>query len=229
MAKTRYIGDVHGLKYELDILLSNIPEDVNSVVQVGDMGVGFGKGDYWHESLNDSLSAVKARFIRGNHDDPGTCRKMSAWIPDGLVENDTMFVGGAWSIDHKWRTIGFDMWEDEELSPEEFNQIISVYNLVRPSVMITHDCPLSVSKELFIDNGKSFSKQQYRTRTGQALEAMFKIHQPKLWIFGHWHSDADKVINGTRFICLDELSYCDVDMETFEVTWPEYQARRMKM
>jgi len=218
--KTRYIGDVHGLKNDLNILLDNTPEDVNSVVQVGDMGVGFGKGDYWHESLNDSLSAVNARFIRGNHDDPGICRDMSAWIPDGLVENDTMFVGGAWSIDHKWRTMGFDMWEDEELSHEEFNQIISVYDLTRPSVMVTHDCPLSVSKELFIDNGKSFSKQQYRTRTGQALEAMFEIHQPKLWIFGHWHSDADKVINGTRFICLGELSYCDIDMETLEVTWP---------
>lgn len=26
----------------------------------------------------------------------------------------------------------------------------------------------------------------------------------------------------TRFICLDELSYVDVDMNTLEVTWPDY-------
>jgi hypothetical protein len=52
---------------------------------------------------------------------------------------------------------------------------------------------------------------------------MFSIHKPDLWIFGHWHCDADEVIDGTRFICLNELSYVDVDMETLEVKWPEYQ------
>ena len=216
--KTRVIGDVHGLKYDLSILLDNIPEDVTSVIQVGDMGVGFGQSDYWHESLDEMMSNVNARFIRGNHDNPSVCKTMGTWIPDGLVENDTMFIGGAWSIDHRWRKMGIDMWEDEELSHEELDRVISVYDLVRPSIMITHDCPLSVSNELFIANGKSLSNQQYKTRTGQAFDAMFAMHQPKVWIFGHWHSDADKVINGTRFICLNELSYCDIDLATHEIS-----------
>lgn len=227
--KTRVIGDVHGLKNDLNILLDNIPEDVTSVIQVGDMGVGFGQGDYWHESLNEMLLSVNARFIRGNHDNPSVCKTMSTWIPDGQVENDAMFVGGAWSIDHRWRTMGFDIWEDEELSYEELDRVVSVYELIQPSVMITHDCPLSVSKELFIDNGQSISNQQYRTRTGEAFEVMFGIHQPKVWIFGHWHSNADKVINGTRFICLSELSYCDIDLATHEITWPDYQTKKFKM
>ena len=95
--------------------------------------------------------------------------------------------------------------------------------------MVTHDCPLSVSNKLFIENGKSFSNKQYKTRTGMALEAMFEIHKPKVWIFGHWHCNADEVIDGTRFICLSEFSYCDVDANTFEVNFPEMQHKRMKM
>lgn len=220
MSKMRVIGDVHGLKYELSILLDNIPEDVTSVVQVGDMGVGFGQGDYWHESLDEMMNSVKGRWIRGNHDSPNQCREMKSWIPDGLVENDIMYVGGAWSIDYQWRTMGIDIWEDEELSYEELDRMLSIYDLIRPRVMVTHDCPLSVSKQLFIDNDKSFSKQQYKTRTGSALERMFELHQPELWLMGHWHSDADQVINGTRFICLNELSYVDVDMNTLEVVCP---------
>lgn len=227
--KTRFIGDVHGLKYELSILLDNIPQDVTSVVQVGDMGIGFGQGDYWHESLDDMMQKVNGRFIRGNHDNPSMCKTMKTWIPDGVVENDIMYVGGAWSIDYQWRTKGIDIWDDEELSYEELERFIDVYTLVAPSIMVTHDCPLSVSNKLFIENGKSFSNKQYKTRTGMALEAMLEIHKPKVWLFGHWHSNADEVIDGTRFICLNELSYCDVDVNTLEVNFPEMQHKRMKM
>lgn len=41
---------------------------------------------------------------------------------------------------------------------------------------------------------------------------MFEMHQPRIWLFGHWHFDFDGVIDGTRFICLGELSYRDLDV-----------------
>lgn len=228
MSKTRFIGDCHGYKYELGLVLHNMPEDVTAAIQVGDMGVGFGQGDYWHESLDDMLLAVNGRFIRGNHDNPGICKTMSTWIRDGLVENDVMFIGGAWSIDYQRRTKGYDLWDDEELSYPALEHLISVYDTVRPRVMVTHDCPLSVSNKLFIERGKSFSGVQYKTRTGSAFETMFEIHKPELWIFGHWHCDTDEVIDGTRFICLNELSYADIDLNTLEVDFPSYQPKRGK-
>ena len=40
-------------------------------------------------------------------------------------------------------------------------------------------------------------------RTEKTLGEMFKIHQPKLWIFGHWHRKFDQKILGTQFICLN--------------------------
>lgn len=228
MTKTRFIGDVHGYKNELALILNNIPDNVTSVVQVGDMGVGMGQSDYWHESLEDMLQAVNGRFIRGNHDSPSQCKEMHTWINDGRIENDVMFIGGAWSIDYQWRTEGLDWWRDEELSTEQFYGLISVYDYVRPRVMVTHDCPLSVSNKLFIERGKSFSGAQYKTRTGSALEEMFTIHKPALWIFGHWHCNTDEVIDGTRFICLNELSYADINLKTLEVDFPELQAKRGK-
>lgn len=228
MTKTRFIGDVHGYKNELALVLNNIPDNVTSVVQVGDMGVGMGQSDYWHESLEDMLQAVNGRFIRGNHDSPSQCKEMHTWINDGRIENDVMFIGGAWSIDYQWRTEGLDWWRDEELSTEQFYGLISVYDYVRPRVMVTHDCPLSVSNKLFIERGKSFSGAQYKTRTGSALEEMFTIHKPALWIFGHWHCNTDEVIDGTRFICLNELSYADINLKTLEVDFSELQAKRGK-
>ena len=221
MAKTRFVGDTHGHKFELSLVLDNLPEDVTAVIQVGDMGVGFGQGDYWHEDLDLMLKAANARWIRGNHDNPKTCREMETWIRDGTVLNDWMFVGGAWSIDYQWRTPGVSWWENEELSYDQLEQVIATYDTVRPRVMVTHDVPHSVATQLFFKEGRPLhGRPQYKTRTGSALDAMFSIHKPELWAFGHWHYDVDEVIDGTRFICLNELSYADVDMQTLEVNFP---------
>jgi predicted phosphodiesterase len=220
MSKTRYIGDVHGYVRELQLVLNNLPQEVTSVVQVGDMGVGFEKSKYWHTNLDNMMVRKNAKFIRGNHDSPNECKKMKSWIPDSTVINDVMYMGGAWSIDHHWRTMGIDMWEDEELSYADLNIAINMFELAQPRVMVTHDCPAEIALELFIKTGNSLGgKNQSKTRTASALQAMFEVHQPDLHIFGHWHTDVDKVVNGTRFICLGELSYCDVDDDTLEVAW----------
>jgi predicted phosphodiesterase len=218
MTKTRLIGDCHGLKYDLAIILDALPEDITQVIQIGDLGVGFGQGDYWHEDLDRMLKTANAKWIRGNHDNPKACKKMSTWIPDGKIENDWMFIGGAWSIDYAWRTKNVNWWEDEELSYVELEQLISIYDTVRPRVMVTHDIPYSVASKLFFSEGSPlYGKRQYKTRTGSALDAMFQVHKPELHIFGHWHYDVDEVIDGTRFVCLNELSIADVNRETLEI------------
>ena len=216
--KTRLIGDVHGLAYELRLVLDNLLEDVTEVVQVGDMGVGFGQGDFWHESLDEAMLNANGSWVRGNHDNPSQCRKMSSWIPDGSVRNDWMFIGGAFSIDYAWRTPGVSWWEDEELSYGELDRIASIYAITKPRVVITHDFPTQAAIELFFAEGNPFyGRGQYKTRTASALQTMFEFHQPELWVAGHWHFDAEKVVDKTRFVCLNELSYVDVNRETLEL------------
>ena len=53
---------------------------------------------------------------------------------------------------------------------------------------------------------------RWASRTRQALQAMWSAHSPELWIFGHWHKSFDHVLRGTRFICLAELEYIDIDL-----------------
>jgi hypothetical protein len=225
MTKTRIIGDVHGMIHELSSLISILPSDVTEVIQVGDMKVGFGQGDFWHDNVDDMLFKVNGSFIRGNHDSPAKCREMKSWIPDGQVRNDWMMIGGAWSIDHASRSPGKSWWPDEELSYEDFNRIADIYVQTKPRVVITHDFPTQAASELFFAVGRPFYGQsQHKTRTASALQVMFEFHQPELWIAGHWHFDAEQVIDKTRFICLNEMSAIDVNRRNLEIDFSFWKA-----
>lgn len=213
----RLIGDVHGKWASYKDIIDNSPYPT---IQVGDYGLGFYNLDVSDEPMYDYVFGEdnqKHTFIRGNHDNPETCKQMPNWIKDGSIADNTMFVGGAWSIDHAWRTEGIDWWADEELSNEELYRIVEMYSVAKPEIMITHDCPQSVSTKWIIEKGFAMGGNAYKTRTAQALDAMLSLHVPKLWIFGHWHVNIDIEWNDTRFICLNELDWCDVNMKTCEV------------
>ena len=94
----------------------------------------------------------------------------------------------------------------EELSYEELDKLINIAEIAKPRVMVTHDCPTSVLDKIF---GYPYI---IKTRTGQALDTILELCKPKLWIFGHHHLNKDKVIDGTRFICLAELAYIDLTL-----------------
>lgn len=208
---TRLIGDIHGNFYDYQLLTQ--PIEHNSI-QVGDFGIGFGQGDYWNEKVNDHQRSGQHRFIRGNHDSPELCRtEMVGWIPDGTVENDVMFIGGAWSIDHQWRTDGIDWWRDEECSYSQLNQFIDTYAIMRPRVVISHDCPTLTAYNMFVKHGQSIGgKSLHLTRTGEAFQTMFETHQPEEWYFGHWHQTKTFTMEGTKFQCLGIDDFVDVEL-----------------
>ena len=220
MTLTRLIGDIHGEVN--DYKTYAIDRFEGPTIQVGDFGVGFGQSDYWHESINDYHTAGGHRFIRGNHDNPAQCREMQGWIPDGTVEGDVMFIGGAWSIDNPvappgWyrRTPGVDWWDDEECSQEQLEQFIETYANVKPRVMITHDCPNFISREMFFNSGK-LKGPEYPNRTSAAFTRMLHIHQPDFHFFGHWHFTRAYKYRNTTFVCLGILDYIDVDLSDNE-------------
>lgn len=198
----RFIGDIHG-KFDEYV---NVASSANRSIQVGDFGIGFINDR--NEDINNFHASGNHRFIRGNHDDPTMCKNdMVGYIHDGTVENGMMFVGGAWSIDKHYRTENIDWWADEECSYDELSNFVDAYIHIKPKIMITHDGPNIITKELAVPYGRA------NTKTGQALQSMFEIHQPKIWIFGHWHMNVDVQIGDTRFICLAELAHIDIDVE----------------
>jgi predicted phosphodiesterase len=217
---TRIIGDTHGHWQEYHALATNAVDfgGCSSTIQVGDFGVGF-SGPYWHERADEFHWDGTHRFIRGNHDKPEQCKQMVGWIPDGRVENHCMFVGGAWSIDWAGRTEGVSWWRDEECSIEQFNRLIDAYSVMRPRIMFTHDCPTEAAVEMFQKPGLLWggtSAKLQKTRTASALQAMYEIHQPDFWFFGHWHITTMLKLGNTRFHCLGELDYIDFDLDRLE-------------
>ena len=213
---TRIIGDIHG---EWETYHDTATNAINfggceRTIQVGDFGVGFA-GPYWHDRADEFHWDGTHRFIRGNHDKPEKCKEMAGWIKDGLIENDVMFIGGAWSIDHMLRTEGTSWWADEELSTEELYRMIDIYEQVKPRVMITHDCPLDVSTEMFIQSGLALFGRHAKTiptRTGMAFNTMIDIHQPEEWYFGHWHKSMQYKYGRTMFQCIGIHDHVDVEL-----------------
>ena len=203
----RFIGDIHGayLPY------LSVIEPVKETVQVGDFGLGFGtRGDPKYVDSLFTEYEGKHRYIRGNHDSPSHCKQSSHWIQDGTVEDNTMFVGGAASIDRAWRTEGLNWWADEELSIAQLNDLVYLYDTVKPDIMVTHDCPEFLANEVMIPLVNGI--KNFPSVTRQAFDSMFSLRKPEIWIFGHWHHPLDYMYRGTRFICIPEHGYIDLEV-----------------
>jgi predicted phosphodiesterase len=220
MKPIRIIGDVHGSKYQYESIANLFTNaNISGSIQVGDMGVGFSQSDHWHESLNTFMTDNNARMIRGNHDNPDMCRgQMVNCIADGFVENNVMYVGGAWSIDRDYRTPGVNWWAAEELSAEQMDQVFGTYCVAKPDVMITHDCPTLAAYHMFVRSGlRTYGGSTlYLTRTGELFQRMFEVHQPKFWFHGHWHHTVERDIDGTHFHCLGEFDWVDFDFANLQ-------------
>lgn len=205
---TYFIGDVHGKIQEYLALLDRRVR--GSSIQVGDMGLGF-------EDVHLPTISTMHQFIRGNHDDPALCQKHPNYAGEFGYDNGLFVMGGAWSIDQGIRrtwelqTGGKYWWPDEELSEEQLAKAHALYVETKPTIVATHDCPKVVQTELLTNLALGFRpKKIYDSRTTTALQAMFEAHQPETWVFGHYHIDKQFLINGTKFICLNELSLLEL-------------------
>ncbi|WP_172982660.1 metallophosphoesterase [Phyllobacterium sp. SYP-B3895] len=211
MTKVRFIGDVHGKYDGYKAAIKNVPFSI----QVGDMGVGFRTIRYGEEvwARNppfDRMSKGRHLFIRGNHDNPEVCRRHKYWIPDGTAVDGIFCLGGAVSIDRAYRTEGRDWWSDEECTTAELQDCVSRYVEMKPEIVCTHECPESIAGEIMAAVNKT--KVADGSRTRQALETMLDHHQPRYWVFGHWHESMIFQRGRTTFQCLTELEFVDVDV-----------------
>jgi hypothetical protein len=199
--KITLIGDMHGDMAVLQMIQNSIPKNERSI-QLGDMGFGW-------ERIPEF--AERHTFIRGNHDDPAEARAHKNYLGDFgyLPEDNLFFISGAASIDRKYRTEGKSWWRDEQLSFSKLNAAYDLYVAAKPEIVVSHECPVSANKALLDglikgpDGGYYAAKATLKeTRTCQAMEAMFKAHQPRLWVFGHYHIDKTVTIRNTAFQCV---------------------------
>lgn len=175
-------------------------------IQIGDMGIGFPKWHYRDWPLEH-------RYIFGNHDNPHTCKNHPNFLGKYgyLYDHNLYYIGGAYSVDKHIRVPGYDWWEEEELSDEEFSLIHNEIIQYKPKIILSHDAPRTATDILF--NPKSFIDN----RTSINLEKIFQNYQPNLWIFGHWHKSKQEKIKNTIFICLGELEFLQLPTNIKEI------------
>jgi len=181
------IGDVH---CKIDKYF-NIIQNIKKSIQVGDFG--FRKEHEWHLQNIDSSNH---KIVFGNHDDYNFLNEKHS-LKNWSYENNIFTIRGAESIDRYRRTEGVDYFSNEELNYTEFDEVIENYINIKPKIVISHDCPKSICTSLFGIHDKNI------TRSG--LDALFEIHKPDIWIFGHHHRSINTNILKTNFICLKEL------------------------
>ena len=177
------LGDVHGQK---------IPNIEGKVFQLGDLGFNYG-------SL-DSLDSNIFKFGAGNHDNHALLKvdPPKHYVGRyGYHEWGFYWIGGAYSIDKKFRTLGFDWFANEELTLLEANACMTDYYKMKPDIVISHDCP-TIIKGMIHENC-------IRTWTDILLNAILDIHSPKLWIFGHHHTSFEYKLGPTLFKGLNIL------------------------
>ncbi len=222
-----FIGDNHGaFPTYLHVLFKmqhkRGRKGVDCSLQLGDMGIGFwDKGEFSKDGKKWSPEIdLNHKFIRGNHDDPGLCRQHLNYLGEwGFLSAPNIFhVSGGFSIDWQSRIPGMTWWKDEELNKEEMEKVLIDYELNKPKIVVSHECPLEIKKDVVTNKWKL----EVDSRTETLLQAMFEIHQPDEWIFGHHHQYKEIDKNGTHFVCLDELldgKVSDCIYEIHGLTW----------
>ncbi len=206
----RFCGDVHGR--HSDYL--KLAQEAEYTIQVGDLGF-----EYY---FLDNLDPEKHKVLAGNHDNYHKWNtqkfiymQTGHWLGDfGIFEvpdfGPIFFARGGFSIDWRYRKEGRDWWPDEEMSYEMMGKAVELYTEIKPDFVVSHECPGSIIDPIFGE--KTWDGELLKpSMTAKMLDAMWEIHRPKTWVFGHHHRPADIELNNTRFVCLPELGVLDFD------------------
>jgi hypothetical protein len=204
MALVTILGDVHGGWDHLKDAMDQNPK-TDLFIQVGDFG-------YWKNLGRDIPNLDRPLlFVDGNHEDHPGLKKVELsgnlevaqnvfYIPRGShfeYEGATFnCIGGAQSIDRWSRIVGRDWFPGEVPTYEEFSKFVE---LPKADYIIAHTAPFSVIEQCF-----AMTPNENYASVEKSLEAIWNQmdYTPKGWFFGHWHYPMDKVVNGTRFMCL---------------------------
>lgn len=198
-----FMGDVHGCWGDLQDRI-NENENTDIIIQVGDFGIIPTLGSFPPE-MGFSKPLF---FVDGNHEDHLLLQKHVEekdleivknvrYVPRATqmkLGNTTInFMGGAQSVYRPNRKQYIDWWAEEVPTQKEFEKFA---NLSSADIVVTHNAPTSV-----VENIANYT---ITDPTNHNFETIFRSmkQKPEIWFFGHFHIDFDKVIDGTRFVCI---------------------------
>ncbi|GAA1114042.1 metallophosphoesterase [Arthrobacter flavus] len=197
-------GDWHGhLGWALGSIDAAENAGVKTLIHVGDLGLDFpgrNRGRF-EKKLNLVLIEREMTLILsvGNHDNHDTVSTLEIQadglatfrsniqiLPRGgrtVVEGLTVGgLGGAYSIDQKYRIEGKDWWANEEPTQQEADQLVAGGPV---DILITHDVPASVPMTSDLNLPADVIAEATKTRI--LLDKVVHRLQPPHLFAGHWH------------------------------------------
>ena len=252
MAKVGIAGDWHGsTKHAIKSIRTFQRLGVDTIYHLGDFGFG------WNKSFEDQVNEVLEELdmviyvTPGNHenydyletlwDDPivtGVRRARSAIkvLPRGhrwqVGETKFVSLGGAASVDRKWRKRNVSWWEQEYTTEADVARTIAGGEA---DVMLCHD----LSEGVFIQLGPASDWPAEDIERSDVNRLMIRratdVVKPKLFMHGHYHRFNDETVSkgdgtgemyDTRYVGLDmegtAMNLAILDTDTLELEFIDY-------
>ena len=157
-------------------------------------------------------TSIHVHHILSREDHPELCAKHPNYLGDfGYInEWDLFYISGA--ATPKWAQgnfmWGISWWPEEELGLKACNEALDLYEKSKPRIVVSHDCPNIAGISMMTSMGRTFDGSS----TSSLLQAMFDIHQPSFWFFGHYHKSRRFKIHKTVFRCIEEAETVEIDV-----------------
>jgi predicted phosphodiesterase len=206
-----FLGDTHGdWNCIFQAIAKNSIENCH-IISVGDLGIGFKyKEEYEYklsETLNKQFKEKNINFygIRGNHDNPKffTGNNRISCSNFELIEDYTIFnyndkkiqlIGGAISIDRTGRQEGISYWQNEGV-------VYKKDRCQKVDVLVTHTAPSQCFPQKFNEIVYGWAREdayliEDLSEERAVMNEIFKLCQPSLHFYGHFHSSwSEKILN----------------------------------
>ena len=216
-----FTGDIHGEFNSFGYGITRRYGIKNAhVIVAGDIGMGFYKHNYYVDmftSMNKRLSALNVHvyFVRGNHDNPdyfnNTPEDMRQFSHIHLVRDYTVLqieghnilcVGGAASVDKKFRTKDVDWWEFENVLP--YHEL----NCKDIDIVVTHCapifCPPKFERISWMDDELHDKAKEDRIILAKLYFDLIKHSDVKYWFYGHYHDKYESHLSTGYFTEIDQ-------------------------
>lgn len=155
--KIAYAGDWHAnTKWAVKAIEYARAEGAEHIIHLGDYGYDFRPNFRNDIQAALAMAHIKLWFVDGNHEDftwlykqpvnpESGLRRISQhvyhmprgfrWQWEGV---NFLAVGGAYSVDRRWRTLNESWWAEEEITDDEVEKACA---FTPADVLVSHDCP----------------------------------------------------------------------------------------
>lgn len=217
-----FVGDIHGEFRNFIYTLKRCKITDTNIIVAGDFGIGFYKENYYiteFNKMNKYLISknVNIYVVRGNHDNPSYFLENKNYDNIHLmkdysiieIENKRILaLGGAFSIDRKYRKLNVDYWDDELFNYDE-----NLLNKIECDIVVSHSAPdFCLPLKKVIDDNSTINEMCNKERNDLSKSYQILSIKNKIthWYYGHFHENNylkynDTIFKGLGISAMDEL------------------------